>query len=51
MATAADRATPPAQRQRMKRAMDLLHGVRVELAGHRNLSIPSALRHQYPNFI
>jgi hypothetical protein len=31
----------------MKTALDLLHGVRVELAGHSKLPFPSSLRHQY----
>jgi hypothetical protein len=35
----------------MKTALDLLHGVRVELADHGNLSIPSPLRHQYLDFV
>ncbi|XP_071682033.1 uncharacterized protein [Lolium perenne] len=31
-----DKATPPAHRQRMKTALDLLHGIRVELTSHEN---------------
>jgi hypothetical protein len=35
----------------MKTALDLLHGIRVELTSHGKLSIPSPLRHQYLNFV